>query len=166
MTCGADHRGGLDLVLLWLWCRLVAVAPIGSLTWELPYAIPTKKKKKKNEKERGRADAAWPFLTQVRKPCGLTSATFSRSRSYRDLPRFKGQDHSPHLQWRRSASQCSKRSWSWDRYQSSTLGKTQPATTQNRWITNHWNGPWKGHHLSQPKCPSLLGFPLMFHSPV
>ena len=28
-----------DPVLLWLWCRLAAAAPIGALAWELPYAV-------------------------------------------------------------------------------------------------------------------------------
>ena len=28
-----------DLVLLWLWCRLAATAPIPSLAWESPYAL-------------------------------------------------------------------------------------------------------------------------------
>ena len=28
----------LALALLWLWCRPAAVAPIGPLAWELPYA--------------------------------------------------------------------------------------------------------------------------------
>ena len=28
----------LDLALLWLWCRPAAIAPIGPLAWELPYA--------------------------------------------------------------------------------------------------------------------------------
>ena len=41
---------------LWLWCRLVAVALIGPLAWETPYAtgaaIKGKKKKKKKKKER------------------------------------------------------------------------------------------------------------------
>ena len=32
------RRCGLDPVLLWLWCRPVAVAPIGPLAWEPPYA--------------------------------------------------------------------------------------------------------------------------------
>ena len=27
-----------DLALLWLWCRPAAVAPIGPLAWEPPYA--------------------------------------------------------------------------------------------------------------------------------
>ena len=38
MSCGVGHRLGLDLVLLWLWHRLVATAPVQPLAWELPYA--------------------------------------------------------------------------------------------------------------------------------
>ena len=49
MSCGVDHRQGSDLALLWLWCRLAAVAWIGPLAWEPPYdagvAIKSKKKK-------------------------------------------------------------------------------------------------------------------------
>ena len=51
MSCGIDHRCGLDLALLWLWRRLVATALIGPLAWEPPYALgvvlerPKKKKK-------------------------------------------------------------------------------------------------------------------------
>ena len=49
------HRHCSDLALLWLWCRLAAVAPIGSLAWEPPYAVesgPRKgKKTKKNKKQ-------------------------------------------------------------------------------------------------------------------
>ena len=37
LSCGVGRRFGSDLVLLWLWHRLVAVAPIQSLAWELPY---------------------------------------------------------------------------------------------------------------------------------
>ena len=29
---------GSDAVLLWLWCKLAAGAPIGPLAWEPPYA--------------------------------------------------------------------------------------------------------------------------------
>ncbi|MEN2531499.1 hypothetical protein, partial [Acinetobacter baumannii] len=36
-----------DLVLLWLWCRLAAVAPTGPLAWEPPYAEDVTLKKKK-----------------------------------------------------------------------------------------------------------------------
>ena len=35
---GVDCRHGLALVLLQLWCRLAAAAPIRPLAWEPPYA--------------------------------------------------------------------------------------------------------------------------------
>ena len=38
MSCGVGHRQGLDLTLLWLWCTPAAVALIGPLAWEPPYA--------------------------------------------------------------------------------------------------------------------------------
>ena len=38
MSCGVGCRCGLDPVLLWLWCRLAATAPIRPLAWEPPYA--------------------------------------------------------------------------------------------------------------------------------
>ena len=42
-----SHRCGLDVVLLWLWCRLAAAVPIGPLAWELPHAAGVGPKKKK-----------------------------------------------------------------------------------------------------------------------
>ena len=38
MSCGVGCRRGSDPVLLWLWRRPVATAPIGLLAWEPPYA--------------------------------------------------------------------------------------------------------------------------------
>ena len=38
MTCGVGPRHDSDLALLWLWCRLVATAPIRPLARELSYA--------------------------------------------------------------------------------------------------------------------------------
>ena len=38
VSCDIGHRCGADLALLWLWCRLAATAPVGSLAWEPPYA--------------------------------------------------------------------------------------------------------------------------------
>ena len=35
---GHIHKGGSVLALLWLWCRLAAVALIQPLAWEFPYA--------------------------------------------------------------------------------------------------------------------------------
>ena len=46
MSCGVGHRRGSDPTLLWLWCRLAAVALIQPLAWELPYAMGTALKRK------------------------------------------------------------------------------------------------------------------------
>ena len=46
MNCGVGHRYGSDLVLLGLWCRPAAAAPIGHLAWEPPYAMGTALEKK------------------------------------------------------------------------------------------------------------------------
>ena len=51
VNCGVGHRCGLDLVLLCLWCRLVAVTPIRPLASELPYALDAAPQKKKSRKE-------------------------------------------------------------------------------------------------------------------
>ena len=58
MSCAVGCRHGSDLALLWLWCRLVATAPIIPLVWEPPHAAGAaqemakrqKRKKKKNKK--------------------------------------------------------------------------------------------------------------------
>ena len=55
MSCGVVHRCSSDPMLLWH--RPTAVAPIGLLAWELPYAVgealKRKEKKKKKKKKRG-----------------------------------------------------------------------------------------------------------------
>ena len=55
VSCGVGSRHGSDPALLWLWCRLVAIPPIGPLAWEPPYAVGVaqeiaKKKDKKKKK--------------------------------------------------------------------------------------------------------------------
>ena len=37
VSCGVGRRHGLDMALLWPWCRPAAVAPIEPLAWEPPY---------------------------------------------------------------------------------------------------------------------------------
>ena len=44
---GVGPRCSSDLVLLWLWCRLAAMAPIRPLTWEPPCAVGAALKSKK-----------------------------------------------------------------------------------------------------------------------
>ena len=39
VSCGVGSRHGLDPVLLWLWHRLAATAPIRPLPWEPPHAL-------------------------------------------------------------------------------------------------------------------------------
>ena len=53
MNCGIGHRRGSDPTLLWLWCRLAAIALTQPLAWELPYAegVAIKKKQKNKQKK-------------------------------------------------------------------------------------------------------------------
>ena len=48
VSYGEGHRRGSDPVLLWLWRRPAAVAPIRPLAWELPCApgVALKRQKK------------------------------------------------------------------------------------------------------------------------
>ena len=55
VSCDVGCRRGSDPVLLWLWHRLAATAPIRPLAWEPPYAVRAaqengKKKTKKKKK--------------------------------------------------------------------------------------------------------------------
>ena len=50
LSCGVGHRCGLDLVLLCLWCKLAAAAPIAPLAWEPPYAVGTAFKRHTHKK--------------------------------------------------------------------------------------------------------------------
>ena len=52
MSCGVGRRCDSDLVLLWLWRRLAATAPIGPLAWEPPYAADVALKRQKRQKKR------------------------------------------------------------------------------------------------------------------
>ena len=51
VSSGLGHRCSLDPALLWLWCRLEAVALIQPLAWELPYAAGAALKKKERKKK-------------------------------------------------------------------------------------------------------------------
>ena len=53
MNCGIGRKCGPDPVLLWLWCRPAAAAPIQPVACEPPYAVGMalkRKKKKQNQK--------------------------------------------------------------------------------------------------------------------
>ena len=51
VICGVGCRRSWDSMLLWLWCRQAAVAPVGPLAWEPPYALSAALKRKKKKKQ-------------------------------------------------------------------------------------------------------------------
>ena len=51
MSCGVGHRLSSDPALLWLWCRLAAIALV-PLAWEPPYAMGTALEKTKRKKKK------------------------------------------------------------------------------------------------------------------
>ena len=58
MSYGVGCRHGLDPVLLWLWLRLAAVAPVRPLAWEPPHAAGValkSKKQKQNQNQKQKA---------------------------------------------------------------------------------------------------------------
>ena len=59
-ACGVGRRRGSDPALLWLWCRLAAVAPIGPLPWEPPCATGAALKNKTKQNN------AWSLLGRAR----------------------------------------------------------------------------------------------------
>ena len=51
-SCGVGRRRVLDPTLLWLWCRLAAVALVRPLAWELSYATGAAQERKEKKKKR------------------------------------------------------------------------------------------------------------------
>ena len=58
MSCGVGCRRGSDPELLWLWCRLVAAAPIRPLAWEPPYAEGAAQEVEKRQKDQKKKRSA------------------------------------------------------------------------------------------------------------
>lgn len=55
-----------DLALLWLWCRPAAIAPVGTLAWEPPYAVGAALKSKKKK-----SILKWMFIKRMAKCLGF-----------------------------------------------------------------------------------------------
>ena len=51
MSSGVGHRHGLNPLLLWLWGRLAAAAPIRPLAWEPPFAAGAALKRQKTKEK-------------------------------------------------------------------------------------------------------------------
>ena len=73
MSCGEGCRCSSDPILLWLWCRLAAVAPIQPLSLELPYvpgvALKSKKKKKKERENQGMPTTKYGMMGGRKSEC-------------------------------------------------------------------------------------------------
>ena len=67
MSRGIGYRCGLDLGLLWLWCRPVAAAPIGLLACDLPCAADAAFK---SEKPNQTNQTKKPWNKQKTESCG------------------------------------------------------------------------------------------------
>jgi len=52
VSCGVGCRYGSDPVLLWLWCRPEATAPIQPLAWKPPYATEAAQEMAKTQKDK------------------------------------------------------------------------------------------------------------------
>ena len=52
VSYGVGRRCSSDLALLWLWCRLAAMAPIHPLAWEPPYAAGAAQEMSKRQKNK------------------------------------------------------------------------------------------------------------------
>ena len=67
MCCGASHRRGLDLELLWPWCRTAATALIRPLAWEPPYAMGTALEK--TERQKKKIPVSLGFMVKIQSHC-------------------------------------------------------------------------------------------------
>ena len=67
-SCSISHRCGLDPVLLWLWCRPAAAAPIPALAQELPQGSGVALKRKKKVKDEGSLEDQKKFKWELSKP--------------------------------------------------------------------------------------------------
>ena len=64
--------------MLWLWCRLAAVAAIGLLAWEPPYAVSAALKSKEKKKKRKKKILRKTFQTIKRGEEGAVCSRCSK----------------------------------------------------------------------------------------
>ena len=70
MSYDVGHRHNSDLVLLWLWCRPAAAAPVQPLALELPYAEGValeKEKRGKLKKRKFQQFHSWVYICKKQK---------------------------------------------------------------------------------------------------
>ena len=62
MSCGVGYRHSSDPSLLWPWHRPVALALIGPLAWEFPYATGSGPRKGRGKKKKDKKKLVWEVL--------------------------------------------------------------------------------------------------------
>ena len=82
MSCGVGYRSGSDPILLWLWHRPVATAPIGPLAWEPPYAMGTAQRNSKDKKKKKSVDGAEGYCIALSLNPGLLEDLYLASSSF------------------------------------------------------------------------------------
>ena len=89
MSCGVRHRHRSYLVLLYLWHRTAATAPIRPLAWEHPYATSPAIEKKNYSKQKSRT--RWfhrQFKSNIwRRANTYPSETIPKNCKGRDIPK-------------------------------------------------------------------------------
>ena len=148
VSWGIGCRHGLDPKLLWLWHRLVAVAPIWPIPWELLYAMSAALKRPKKKKKVGTICSSQvrqkPEVSQMW-PMGSSLSPLV----YSERPRHQ-QSSFPH--WTdKKRSPCK---WSGQRFQASSGFISQEKATQlmkdpKEFFTS--NGPCSWWHHSSVK---------------
>ena len=76
MSCGVGGRCSLDPALLWLWRRPAAVAAIGPVAWEPPYAVDVALKRQKTKKKKCVVYRQWEVIQPERKEIVTQAPTY------------------------------------------------------------------------------------------
>ena len=114
MSCGIGRRHGSDPQLLWLWCRLAAIALDWTPAWEHPYAAGAALKRKKIKNKIGSSfllmeehfrQTASIQNTRNAKDCQQTSRSRGGSWNRFTLLAFRRIPHCQHLDLRFLGSQ-------------------------------------------------------------
>ena len=89
VSCGLGRRLGSDLVLLRLWCRPAAKAPIRPLAWKPPYATGAAIKKAKDQKKKKKSNRKHIISKNFSKRCSSWKNKLFNCPYIKDISRIK-----------------------------------------------------------------------------
>ena len=87
MSHGVGRRHGSISMLLWLWCRPAATAPIQPLAWEPPYAadVALKREKKRKKKDSSKKKGEKIILCKLELKNGMRLDTNEKNLGLKNL---------------------------------------------------------------------------------